>query len=150
MRVAASMQRAATVAGLSRDTRNPVDTCTDYLLVQGADRLWSTQDMGWLVPSVAIPFDMGGQFAADLGYGMAGPGGRGTGTPYACLTPSGMATGQPATGGGGRSASSSTWGSRVAGMAASGGSRNQCSAMRATGSAERSIPSRWTAGCHSE
>ena len=83
------MQRAATVAGLSRDTRNPVDTCTDYLLVQGAD-LRSTKDMGWFVPSGAIPFDMGGQFAADLGYGMAGPGGRGTGAPYACLTPSGM------------------------------------------------------------
>ena len=65
-----SMTRAAaTVAGLSRDTRNPVDTCTDYLLVQGADRLWSTQDMGWLVPSGAIPFDMGGQFAATSATG---------------------------------------------------------------------------------
>ena len=31
-RVAASMRRAATVAGLSRDTRKPVDTCADYLL----------------------------------------------------------------------------------------------------------------------
>ena len=30
-RVAASMRRAATVAGLSRDTRKPVDTCADYL-----------------------------------------------------------------------------------------------------------------------
>ena len=30
--VAASMRRAATVAGLSRDTRKPVDTCADYLL----------------------------------------------------------------------------------------------------------------------
>ena len=31
-RVAASMRRAATVAGLSSDTRKPVDTCADYLL----------------------------------------------------------------------------------------------------------------------
>ena len=31
-RVAASMRRAATVAGLSHDTRKPVDTCADYLL----------------------------------------------------------------------------------------------------------------------
>ena len=30
-RVAASMRRAATVAGLPRDTRKPVDTCADYL-----------------------------------------------------------------------------------------------------------------------
>ena len=31
-RVAGSMRRAATVAGLSGDTRKPVDTCADYLL----------------------------------------------------------------------------------------------------------------------
>ena len=31
-RVAASMRRAATIAGLSRDARKPVDTCADYLL----------------------------------------------------------------------------------------------------------------------
>ena len=31
-RVAASMRRAPTVAGFSRDTRKPVDTCADYLL----------------------------------------------------------------------------------------------------------------------
>ncbi len=31
-RVAASMRRAATVAGLSKDARKPVDTCADYLL----------------------------------------------------------------------------------------------------------------------
>ena len=31
-RAAAAMRRAATVAGLSRDTRKPVDTCADYLL----------------------------------------------------------------------------------------------------------------------
>ena len=31
-RVAAAMRRAATVAGFSRDTRKPVDTCADYLL----------------------------------------------------------------------------------------------------------------------
>ena len=31
-RVAASMRRAATVAGLARDARKPVDTCADYLL----------------------------------------------------------------------------------------------------------------------
>ena len=55
---------------------------------QGADRLWAMQDMGGLVPHGALPFDMGGQFAADVGYGMAGPGGRGTGTPYAGLTQS--------------------------------------------------------------
>ena len=57
---------------------------------QGADRLWAMQDMGGLIPYGAVPFDMGGQFAADLGYGMAGPGGRGTGTPYAGMTQSGM------------------------------------------------------------
>ena len=57
---------------------------------QGADRLWAMQDMGGLVPHGALPFDMGGQFAADVGYGMAGPGGGGTGTPYAGLTQSGM------------------------------------------------------------
>ena len=55
---------------------------------QGADRLWAMQDMGGLVPHGALPFDMGGQFAADVGYGMAGLGGRGTGTPYAGLTQS--------------------------------------------------------------
>ena len=55
---------------------------------QGADRLWAMQDMGGLVPHGALPLDMGGQFAADVGYGMAGPGGRGTGTPYAGLTQS--------------------------------------------------------------
>ena len=55
---------------------------------QGADRLWAMQDMGGLMPHGALPFDMGGQFAADVGYGMAGPGGRGTGTPYAGLTQS--------------------------------------------------------------
>ena len=57
---------------------------------QGADRLWAMQDMGGLIPYGAVPFDMGGQFAADVGYGMAGPGGRGTGTPYAGMTQSGM------------------------------------------------------------
>ena len=31
-RQAAAMRRAATVAGLSKDTRKPVDTCADYLL----------------------------------------------------------------------------------------------------------------------
>ena len=56
---------------------------------QGAGRLWAMQDMGGLVP-YGTPFDMGGQFAADLGYGMAGPGGRGTGTPYAGVTQSGI------------------------------------------------------------
>ena len=56
---------------------------------QGAGRLWAMQDMGGLTP-YGTPFDMGGQFAADLGYGMAGPGGRGTGTPYAGVTQSGM------------------------------------------------------------
>ena len=40
------------------------------------------------MPHGALPFDMGGQFAADVGYGMAGPGGRGTGTPYAGMTQS--------------------------------------------------------------
>ena len=30
-KVAAAMRRAATVAGLSSDTRKPVDTCADYL-----------------------------------------------------------------------------------------------------------------------
>ena len=57
---------------------------------QGADRLWAMQDMGGLMPYGAMPFDMGGQLAADIGYGMTGPGGRGTGTPYAGLTRSGM------------------------------------------------------------
>ena len=31
-KVAAAMRRAATVAGLAKDTRKPVDTCADYLL----------------------------------------------------------------------------------------------------------------------
>ena len=31
-KVAAAMRPAATVAGLSSDTRSPVDTCADYLL----------------------------------------------------------------------------------------------------------------------
>ena len=31
-RAASSMRGAATVAGLSSDTRKPVDTCADYLL----------------------------------------------------------------------------------------------------------------------
>lgn len=31
-RVASSMRRSATLAGLSPDTRKPVDTCADYLL----------------------------------------------------------------------------------------------------------------------
>ena len=57
---------------------------------QGADRLWAMQDMGGLMPYGDAPFDTGGQLAADVGYGMAGPGGRGTGTPYAGLTRSGM------------------------------------------------------------
>ena len=57
---------------------------------QGADRLWAMQDMGRLMPYGGMPLDMGGQFAADLGYGMAGPGGRGTGTPYAGVTQNGL------------------------------------------------------------
>ena len=57
---------------------------------QGTDRLWAMRDMGGLAPHGAMPFDMGGQLAADIGYGMAAPGGRGTGTPYAGLTRSGM------------------------------------------------------------
>ena len=57
---------------------------------QGAGRLWGLQDMGGLVPYGGVPFDMGGQFAADLGYGMPGPGGRGAATPYAGLTQSPM------------------------------------------------------------
>ena len=57
---------------------------------QGADRLWAMQDVGALMPYGGVPFDTGGHFAADLGYGMAGLGGRGTGTPYAGLTQSGM------------------------------------------------------------
>ena len=57
---------------------------------QGADRLWAMQDIGGLIPYGAAPFDMGGQLGADVGYGMADPGGRGTGTPYAGLSQSGM------------------------------------------------------------
>ena len=56
---------------------------------QGAGRLWALQDMSGLAP-FGTPFDLGGQFAADVGYGMAGPGDRGTGTPYAGVTRSGM------------------------------------------------------------
>ena len=37
---------------------------------QGADRLWAMQDMGGLIPYGAMPFDMGGQLAADVGYGI--------------------------------------------------------------------------------
>ena len=57
---------------------------------QGADRLWAMQDIGGLVPYGAMPFELGGQVTADVGYGMTGPGGRGAGTPYAGLTQSGM------------------------------------------------------------
>ena len=57
---------------------------------QGADRLWGMQDMGGLMPYGGAPFEMGGELAADGGYGIAGPGDRGTGTPYAGLTQSGM------------------------------------------------------------
>ena len=57
---------------------------------QGADRVWAMQDMGVLMPYGGVPFDSGGQFAAALGYEMAGPDGRGTGTPYAGVTQSGM------------------------------------------------------------
>lgn len=45
------------------------------------------QDLGGLLP-YGSPFDVGGQFVADVGYGMAAPGGRGTETPYAGLTQS--------------------------------------------------------------
>ena len=41
---------------------------------QGADRLWAKQDLGGFVPHGALPFDLGGQLAADVGYEMAGPG----------------------------------------------------------------------------
>ena len=56
---------------------------------QGAGRLWAAQDMGGLTPYGAAPFDMGGQLAAEVGYGTAGPWGRGAGRPYAGLTRSG-------------------------------------------------------------
>jgi hypothetical protein len=57
---------------------------------QGAGRLWAMQDLGGLAPYSGVPFDLGGQFAAELGYGMTGPGGRGAGRPYAGLTQAGM------------------------------------------------------------
>ena len=57
---------------------------------QGADRLWAMQDMGGPVPYGAVPFELGDQVTADIGYGMTRPGGRGTGTPYAGLTQSGI------------------------------------------------------------
>ena len=41
---------------------------------QGTGRLWAAQDMGGLTPYGAPPFDMGGQLAAEVGYGTAGPG----------------------------------------------------------------------------
>ena len=56
---------------------------------QGADRLWAMRDLGGLAPYGGAPFDMGGHLSADVGYGMAGPGGRGAGTPYAGVTRSG-------------------------------------------------------------
>ena len=56
---------------------------------QGAGRLWAAQDMGGLTPYGAAPFDIGGQLAAAVGYGTAGPWGRGAGRPYAGLTRSG-------------------------------------------------------------
>ena len=56
------------------------------MAAQGADRLWGMQEVGGLIPYGTVPFDMGGQFAADVGYGMDGPGGHGTGTPYAGLS----------------------------------------------------------------
>lgn len=56
---------------------------------QGAGRLWGMQDMNGLAP-YGVPFDMGPQYAAELGYRMVGPGGRDTGTPYTGVTQSGM------------------------------------------------------------
>ena len=55
---------------------------------QGADRLWAMQDMGGPVPYGAVPFELGDQVTANVGYGMTRPDGRGTGTPYAGLTQS--------------------------------------------------------------
>ena len=46
---------------------------------QGADRLWATQDMGGLVLYGTVPFDMGGVFAADVGYGWRAPAAAGRG-----------------------------------------------------------------------
>ena len=60
------------------------------MVSQGSGRLWAMQDLGGLVRQGALPFDLGGLLAADIGYGMAGPGGRGTGTPYAGLSQSGV------------------------------------------------------------
>ena len=40
---------------------------------QGADRLWAMQDMGGLIPYGAVPFDKGGQFTTDVGYGDGRP-----------------------------------------------------------------------------
>ena len=57
---------------------------------QGANRLWAMQDMGGPVPYGAVPSELGDQVTADVGYGMTRPGGRGTGTPYAGLTQSGI------------------------------------------------------------
>ena len=72
------------LAGADADDEHDVGGLGDEAAVE------NRQDMGGLIPYGAVPFDMGGQFAADLGYGMAGPGGRGTGTPYAGMTQSGM------------------------------------------------------------
>ena len=65
--------------GLAGRGRSVTMTPSFGMASQGAERLWAMQDMGGLVPHGALAFDVSGQFAADVGYGMAGPGGRGRG-----------------------------------------------------------------------
>ena len=48
---------------------------------QGAGRLWAARDMAGLMPYGAARFDMGSQLAAEVGYGMTGPGAGARGGP---------------------------------------------------------------------
>ena len=86
-----SMTRAAaTVAGLSRRHAQPGRHV--HGLPAGAGRRPPVVDAGHGLARAlrGDPVRHGRAVRRDLGYGMAGPGGRGTGTPYAGLTPSGM------------------------------------------------------------
>ena len=61
------------MVALGVGSRVAVETC----------RLWAMSAMGGLAPyGGRCRSTLGGQFAADVGYGMAGPGGRGAGTPW--------------------------------------------------------------------
>ena len=76
-RVAAAMRRAATVAGFSRDTRKPVDTCADYLLKYAPYLHYDR----YLAAGCGLrPRDLsrGLRLTSRRGFGRVAPGGRTT------------------------------------------------------------------------